>query len=197
SPGRIKKAEKIIKEMLLDKGYNQGSVHIGTRPVKPRQLAINVTVNQGPKTRIGSIRFPGLNRKLVSPDFLRAGMKHNKPHSLLTLLGSKDVFNKDKVREDLEGIRNRLRQKGFIEATVGEPVTSMYRKRTALGKIQKMLRIEIPVTPGPQYRIGNVTVAGNKILKSTFIDKNIPLEKGNIYNIKKRDKFIQDLREVY
>ncbi|MCP5054153.1 MAG: outer membrane protein assembly factor BamA [bacterium] len=197
NPSAMKKTEKIIKQMLLDHGYNQGNVTITTKEDQKRQISLTIEVVQGPKTRIGEIQFPGLDTRRVSPSFLRNGMKYNKPHSLFTLLGSKDVFNKEKINQDLEAIKGRLRQKGFLEAKVGTPTTSMYLGRTVMGKIQQMLKINIPVEPGPQYKVGEVKVEGNKIIKKAFLEKLVTLEKGNLYNIKKRDKIIEDIKTIY
>lgn len=199
SPVKLKKVEKILKEMLLEKGYNQGKVNITTEvdKKKPQQLALLIHVAPGPRTRIGSIVFPGLDTKKVSPSFLRGGMKHNKPHNLLSLIGGKDVFSKEKIDEDLDAIRARLQQKGYIEAKVASPTISMVRQRTVLGKMQKMLRISIPVEMGPQYKVGDIQIEGNKIIKTGFLKHLVTLEKGDVYNIKKRNKSIDDIQNIY
>ncbi|UCH92223.1 MAG: outer membrane protein assembly factor BamA [Candidatus Aminicenantes bacterium] len=199
SPTKLKKTEKILKEMLLERGYNQGKVNITTKPDKenPQQLTLLIHLTPGPKTRIGSIAFPGLDTKKVSPSFLRGGMKHNKPHSFLAALGGKDVYSKDKIDEDLEAIKSRLQQKGYIEAKVGSPTISMVRKRTALGKIQKMLRIAIPVEMGPQYKVRDIRIEGNKIIKTELLKDLVTLKKGEVYNIKKRNKSIEEIQNIY
>lgn len=198
SPSKMKKVEKIIKEMLQDKGFNQGNVEVTAKeePGK-QQVALTIRVIRGPKTRIGTIVFPGLDTQKVSHGFLRRGMKHNKPHGILSLLGGKDVYNKEKIAEDLEDIKLRLQQKGFLEAKVGRPTVSMVRKHTILGKVQKMLHIEIPVDTGPQYRVGNLRIEGNNVIKSEFLKRLVTLNKGDIYNIKKRNKIRENIRDIY
>jgi outer membrane protein insertion porin family len=198
SPSKMKKVEKIIKEMLQDKGFNQGKVEITAKeePGK-QQIALTIHVIRGPKTRIGNIAFPGLDTQKVSPGFLRRGMKHNKPHGILSFLGGKDVYKKEKIAEDLEEIKLRLQQKGYLEAKVGSPIVSIVRKHTVMGKVQKMMLIEIPVDTGPQYRVGNVRIEGNNVIKSNFLKRMVTLNKGDIYNIKKREKIRENLRDIY
>lgn len=196
SPTKLKKVERIIKDMLVEKGYNQGSVSIVTKITKD-QVAININVIQGPKTRIGRIVFTGLERKILSQAFLIRGMKNNKSHSLLTILGGKDVYNKEKITEDLEEVKLRLQQKGYLEAKVGKPTISMYRSRTVFGKMQKMLEIAIPVEVGPRYRVGDIKIEGSKLLRTEFLKTLIKLKKGKIYNIKKRNKFIEEVQKIY
>jgi outer membrane protein insertion porin family len=199
NPVKLKKVEKIIKEMLLENGYNQGKVNITAEMDKknPQQLALLIHVTPGPRTRIGSIVFPGLDTKKVSASFLRRGMKHNKPHSLLSLLGGKDVFSKEKIDQDLDAIRSRLQQKGYIEAKVASPTISMVRQRTALGKIQKMLRISIPVEMGPQYTVGDIQIQGNKVIKTEFLKRLVTLKTGDVYNVKKRNKSVGEIQNIY
>jgi outer membrane protein insertion porin family len=199
NPAKLKKAEKILNDMLLEKGFNQGKVNITTKvdPANLQQLAIAIHIEPGPKTRIGAIEFPGLNTQQVSPLFLQGGMKHNKPHTLLSLIGGKDVYNKEKIEEDLEAIKLRLQQKGYLEAKVGTPAVSLVHRHTALGKKQKMLRISIPVEMGPQYKVGDIRIEGNQIVKTDFLNRLITLKKGDVYNIKKRNKNIEEIQNIY
>jgi outer membrane protein insertion porin family len=197
NPSKVKKAEHVIKEMLVEKGYSQGSVTIAAEPAKDGQVALGINVTRGPKTRIGAIRFPGLEKTKISPAFLRGGMKHNKPHSLLTLVGGKDVYSKDKIEEDLQAVRAKLHEKGYLEAKVGRPEITVFRKKTVFGKIQEMTRISIPVQPGPQYRMGGLSIEGNKIVKTDFLKQLVPLKKGKVFNAKKRDKARETIQEMY
>lgn len=196
NPVKLKKVEQIIKEMLQEKGFNEGKVDIASE-MDGDSLALTINIEHGPKTRIGEIVFEGLDPKLVSPNFLKRGMKNNKPHGLFATIGGKDVYNKEKIAEDLEEVKLKMQEKGYLEAKVGTPKISLYPKRNIAGKIRKMLRITIPVELGPQYRTGDITVTGNKIIKTAFLNSLITMKKGQIYNMKKRNKFIEDMRKVY
>jgi len=196
NPVKLKKVEKIVNDMLLEKGYNEGKVNIITK-MENKQMDITINVIQGPKTRIGTIVFPGLDPKLVSPGFLRRGMKKNRPHNLLSTISSKDIYNKDNIKEDLDEVKLRLHQKGYLEAKVGTPSFSLYLKATVFGKIQKMLRISIPVELGPRYSINDIKIEGNKVIKTTYLKKMIKLKKGETYNIKKRNKTIEQIQKIY
>lgn len=196
NPTKIKRVEKIIIDMLLEKGYNQGKVNIITKEEKD-QVDITVQVNQGPKTRIGGVVFPGLQGTGVTPSFLRGGMKNNKVHNLLSIFSTKDVYNKEKIAEDLEEVKLRLQQKGFLEAKVGTPTFTMNPKYTVFGKFQSMMQISIPVEVGPKYKLGDVKIEGNKIIKTTYLMDTLKLKKGKTYNMKKRNKRIEEILKVY
>jgi outer membrane protein insertion porin family len=196
SPSKIKKVERIIKEMLLEKGFNQGKVTIEKEDEKG-QVALTVNVVQGPKTRIGTVVFPGLDSGKVSPVFLRRGLKNNRTHGLLNTVSGKDTLKKEKLSEDVEEIKLRLQQKGYLEARVGQPAFRMIKQKHILGKMQNMLEMAIPVELGPRYSVGEVKFEGNKVLKTEFLNRFITLKKGRIYNIKKRNKMMEEIQKVY
>jgi len=195
SPSKMKRVERIIKDFLVEKGYSQGKVNIDAKAEKD-QIALTINVVRGPKTRIGWVKFPGAEGK-VSAAFLRKGMKNNRVHGLLSLLGGKDVYNNEKINEDLEEVKLRLQQKGYLESKVGSPTLSMHRRPTAFGKQQSMLMISIPVEPGPRYRMGDLKIEGSKIIKTEYLKALVKLKKGNIYNIKKRNKAIEEIQKIY
>lgn len=196
NPAKLKRVEKVIKLLLEEKGYNEGKVSIDTK-IENQQVAITVNVEHGPKTRIGTIDFPGLDTSLISPAFLSGGFEKIKTHGLLSTIGKKDIFNEDSIKEDLENLKLRLQQKGYLEAKIGTPKMSFFRKASVFGKVQKMLRISIPIEMGPQYRFGSMKVEGNKIVKTSYLVRKMPLKKGQIYNMKKRNDFIADIQKLY
>lgn len=196
SPAKIRKARKIITDMLLEKGFNQANVTIAEK-IDNGQIGLTIQVDSGPKTRIAKVVFPGLNKKLLSAGFLRSGMKNNQTHSLLSTVMGKDVYNREKINEDLEEIRLRLQQKGYLEAKVGTPELTWIPKKTVLGKVQKMLVLSIPVEMGPFYRTGNISVEGNKVIRGDFLKRFITLKKGKVYNIKKRNKSVEEIQKFY
>jgi outer membrane protein insertion porin family len=196
SPAKIRKAKKIITDMLLEKGFNQASVTIDEK-VENGQIALSIQVDAGPKTRICQVLFPGLDAKLLSAGFLRRGMKNNQNHSLFSTILGKDIYNREKINDDLEEIRLRLQQKGYLEAKVGSPEFSWATQKTVTGKVQKMLILSIPVEMGPRYLTGNITIEGNKIIRGDFLKQMIALKKGDVFNIKKRNKAVEEIQKFY
>ena len=196
NPAKLKRCERIIKDMLKEKGYNEGKANITTR-TENEQVAINIEVIQGPKTRIGSIVFPGIEHTKISANYLIRGLEKIKQHGLMTIFSKKDLYNQDSMKEDLNNLKLRLQQKGYLEAKVGTPQLTLFLKPTITGKIQKMIRISIPLETGPQYRISNIHIEGNQVIKTAYLKKEISLKKGDIYNIKKRNNIITEIQKMY
>ena len=196
SPAKIRKAKKIITDMLLEKGFNQASVSSDEK-VDNGQVALTFHVDSGPKTRIFNVVFPGLDEKLLSADFLSRGLKNNQTHSLISAILGKDVYNREKINEDLEEVRLRFQQKGYLEAKVGNPEFSWIDQKTVMGKVQKMLILSIPVEMGPCYKIGSISIEGNKIIRGDFLKQMINLKKGETFNVKKRNKSVEAIQKFY
>lgn len=196
NPVKMKRVEKIIQEMLLEKGYNDGKASVTTAK-EDDNIVLTINVEPGPKTRIGEIFFAGLDPKSIDPSYLKAGLKNNKPHGLFSSIGGKDVYNREKIQEDLDAIKLKMQSKGYLEAKVGSPSLSLFEKRNIFGSKRKMLRINIPMELGPQYRVGEINIEGNKIIKSVFLKSLINLKKGDIFNIEKRNKAIEEFRKIY
>ena len=196
NPVKLKKVERIIKAMLEEKGYNEGKINIDTK-IDNQQVAITVQVEQGPKTRIGDIDFPGLDTSMISPVFLIGGFEKIKTHGLISSISKEDIYNEDSIKEDLENLKLRLQQKGYLEAKIGTPKITFFSKATIFGKVQKMLRLSIPIEMGPQYRFGSMKIEGNKVIKLSYLKRKMPLEKGQIYDMKKRNDFIADIQKLY
>ena len=196
SPAKLRRVKKIITDMLLEKGYNQATVTIDEK-IENAQVALTIRADAGYKTRIAEVVFPGLTAGAVSPGFLRRGMKNNQVHAILSAISSKDIYNREKINEDLEEVRLRLQQKGYLEAKVGTPEFATVQRKNVLGRTQQMLQLRIPVEPGPRYRVGSIAIDGNKIIRTEFLRSLVTLNTGKIYNIKKRNKFIEEIQKFY
>lgn len=196
SPVKLKKAEGIIRAFLLEKGFNDGKVEIDKK-INNEQVSLVIQIDPGSKTKIGVIDFPGLNPKLVSPSALHWGMKNNKQHDFLSVVQSKDVYNREKIEEDLEEVRIRLQQRGYMEARVGTPEFGEVRKLTLAGKSQKMMKISIPIELGPQYKLNSIKVEGTKVIKPDYLKSFFKMKPKQIYNAKKRKKAIEEINKFY
>ena len=62
NPSKIKKVEKIIKDLLMEKSYNDGKVEIKEAPDKGG-VKLEITVVNGPKTRIGRMETRIVKRR--------------------------------------------------------------------------------------------------------------------------------------
>ena len=196
-PVKTKRIEAIISEMLKEKGFINGKVNIIAQNKGDDLVDLTVKVEPGPKTRIGAIYFKGIGSAALSQRFLRGGMKNNKAHGLISAIGGKDVYDKLKIQEDLDKVKERMQQKGYLEAKVGTPEFSLYTRYNVVARKRKMMRITIPIEPGPRYRLGKIKIQGNKIIRTAFLESLVKMKKGAFFDITKRNKAMENIQKVY
>ncbi|HKC71878.1 MAG TPA: POTRA domain-containing protein, partial [Terriglobales bacterium] len=76
-PTRIKKAEVSIKNLLSEHGRQFATIRTEVRQIPPAAVGITFVVKEGPKVKVGKIRFEG--NKNIKTRVLRAAMKNLKP----------------------------------------------------------------------------------------------------------------------
>ncbi|MGQ9618040.1 MAG: outer membrane protein assembly factor BamA [Candidatus Aminicenantia bacterium] len=194
SPYKIMKVEETIKELLQSKGLVNGKVNTKIKRDK-NEVEITFEINEGSKIRVGEIAFEG--NKRISSRGLRRGMKEIKKHGLISWITSKDIYSQEKLDKGIEKLKEYYQSKGFMEARIGKPRIERIKKRNIFLSKKDMLKLVIQVEEGPQYRLGSVKIIGNKVVPSRVLESILKMKKGSIYNIKQRNKGIENIQKLY
>lgn len=97
------------------------------------------------------------------------------------------VFRLHEVVEGLERLRGSLRAKGYMRVTTDS--TRTYNDEA------KSVRMNVAVTPGPQFKMGRLTIKGLDIITEPEIRKMWGLEEGAVFQDGYPDKFLRHIRE--
>jgi outer membrane protein insertion porin family len=97
----------------------------------------------------------------------------------------------------LENLKKKYQEHGYMEAVIGEPRIEDIEKRSIFFKKQQMKKIIVPVDAGYRYFVGDVTVEGNKIIRTEFLRSLVGYKAGDVYSISVREKAVEDIQEVY
>ena len=194
SAAKVQKVVATITSLLLEKGMYAAKVEVDTDR-KKNEIDLTFKIDEGPRVRVAEVVLTG-NPKLPAT-VLMASMKSNRPHGLISWMAGSDVYKENKLTEDLEKIKAKFQEHGYMEATVGQPQVEQIQKRTLLFKKQTMLRVSIPVNAGDRYTVGEVSLEGNKVIKTIYLRTLVKLEKGDVYNVKLREKAVEKLTEAY
>ena len=194
-PYKVKSVERAIKEYLAEKNYEGSEVRVKTKKRKDGDIDIEIFVKKGLSVKINKIKFVG-NHSI--PSFiLKWYLKKQRENSFIFSLFHKDNFSMDKLKEDLDNIKEAYYNRGFLEVKIGEPKLKYVVKRDAFFKKRKMVNIIIPIVEGKRYKIGGIKVSGNKVLPKLLIKALFKLRKGDWYSLKKRNDSIQDIQKFY
>jgi len=182
-PTKIRRAELVLAAVLAQRGRHFANVAHEIRRIPPNAVILSFVVDEGPKVKVGRIRFRG-NRIFNDRRLLRA-MRASRPWGLMPVLGwhlklpvspflgagtpfflsHGKTYNESKMYEDLERIRELYQEHGYYRATIHEPRTRTRDTEPFLplgipGFRGKGKRIdgEIRIEEGSRYRMGELAV---------------------------------------
>ncbi|MBN2183376.1 MAG: BamA/TamA family outer membrane protein [Sedimentisphaerales bacterium] len=133
-------------------------------------------VNEGAKFRIRSIKFRG-NKNIKTGD-LRAAIKIKTRNWLLWPV----YYTEEKVATDVQKLRMVYYERGFLNYDI---------------KSEGRSDIVFIIDEGPQYKVGDIIVQGNKYFDSEALMEGLELEPGQIYYPRKALSHAQQILKLY
>jgi len=215
-PTKVKRAEVVIQQLLAEHGHMYATV----KPTYERIPATNsvtltFNIDEGPKVKVGRIIIQG--NHVFSAEKIIRSMRHSRPIAIP--LGFADIniwsktYDRDKLDEDMAvGINGLYRDHGYFRVVVNEPIlknVKVQHNGLPVGPIPYIGRtrgirtdITIPIEEGPQYRMGRLVIRSanpdeNLYFKPEFLETIFPLKKGQIFDVSKIRKAIDNYTKLY
>ena len=187
----VRRAAESIKKAYTENGYEGVNVDSVTEDTfEPGEKRIVFIINEGIKAAVASIQFSGNTR--FSSRTLRHQMKEVKENGLISWIRKKNLYVPSKLDEDLEHVKNYYQDFGYMNVSFGEPQITTFNK----GKKQRV-RIVIPVKEGTVYRLGDVSVTGNTIVKTETFTNGWGIKKGDVIHRKPIQAKIDNAGDLY
>jgi len=206
-PTVIKRAEVALKELLSEHGRQFATVRTEVRAIPPAAVSVTFVVKEGPKVKVGKIRFEG--NKHVPSRTLRHAMKNLRPigipHSIFLENLFAKTYDASKLEEDTERVRAEFQNRGYFKVLVQDPKTDIhdtghpgFHIPLLMKGAGKAVDITIPIEEGDQYRLGEITFKNNKaVSNSKALRALFPLKDGEIFSREKIGKGLDNLRKAY
>jgi outer membrane protein insertion porin family len=206
-PTKIKHAEVVIKQLLAEHGHQFATIRTEIRPIPPASVGVTFVVREGPKVKVGRIRFEG-NRHVSSRD-LRHAMHFLRPigipHSIFLENLFAKTYDATKLEDDMELVREEEQNRGYFKAVVGDPKTQIRDTGHTGFHIPllqhgpgKAIDITVPIEEGEQYRLAAITFSGNKTLNNNKALRGVfPLKDGDVFSRQKFAKGLENLKTAY
>jgi outer membrane protein insertion porin family len=206
-PTKVKKAEVTIKELLSEHGRQFATVRTEVRPIPPAAVSITFVVKEGPKVKVGRIRFEG--NQHVKTRTLRRAMKNLRPIGIPHSIFLENLFSKTydatKLDEDTERVRAEFQNRGYFKVLVQDPKTEIHDTGHTGFHVPLLMKgpgkavdITMPIEEGDRYRLGSITFKNNKAVPSTKALRSLfPLKDGDIFDRSKIAKGLENLRKAY
>jgi outer membrane protein insertion porin family len=206
-PTKVKKAEVVIKQLLAEHGHQFATIRTEVRPIPPAAVGVTFVVREGPKVKVGRIRFVG-NRHVKGRE-LRHAMHFLRPigvpHSIFLENLFAKTYDATKVDEDMELVREELQNRGYFKGVVAEPQTKIRDTGHTGFHIPllqhgpgKEIDITIPIDEGDRYTLGTITFKGNKTLTNSKALRGLfAIKDGEIFSRQKFAKGLENLKNAY
>ncbi|MEN6560823.1 MAG: outer membrane protein assembly factor BamA [Acidobacteriota bacterium] len=195
SPYKLQRIKDTITDLLYEKGLLASKIEVESVRQGKNEVDVLFKIDEGPKLRVGAVVFEGGTK--IPASTLEWSMKNNRPHSLFNWVAGKDVYKQNKIEEEIEAIKTKYQELGYMEASVGQPRTEEFVRRSVLFKKQKMMRLVFPINPGYRYRTGEIKIEGSKALNPKYLRSLVKLQPGEVYSTKVREKTVTDIGETY
>ncbi len=204
-PTKIKKAEVVLKELLSEHGRQYATIRTEVRPIPPSSVAITFQIQEGPKVKVGRIRFEGNER--VGSRTLRRAMKNLRPIGIPKSIFLENIFSKTydakKLTEDTERVRDAYQQRGYFKALVQDPKTET--RNTGGLRIPLLMKgggkavdITMPIEEGERYKLGSITFKNAKAVTNLQALRGLfPIGDGDLFNTAHIRKGLEQLRKAY
>src|SRR5258708_6752101 len=107
-PTKVIKAKVVLQQLLAEHGRQFATVNIQVQQVPPATVSVTFNVKEGPKIKVGKIRFVG--NKHVKSRTLRAAMKNLHPIGVPKSIFLENIFAKTFDASKLEDDADRARE---------------------------------------------------------------------------------------
>jgi outer membrane protein insertion porin family len=194
-PSLVRRVEGIVRDMLQEKGFQFASVTHTLEPLPggPKLVHLTFNMDEGPKVRIRRIEFEG--NRAVGAGTLRRRMQANRSSWFLSFVTGRGAYQEDKFEEDAERILEYYRDRGFINAQVGDPALNFLDDES--DEETRWVELRIPIIEGSRYRIGSFNFDGNKVLATDVLRPLFEVEEGEYYSQSQIREGIRRAQQMY
>lgn len=168
-----------LREAYKRSGYGLSSISGRVAPLPNGREDIVFTINESSKTGIKSINFAG--NEAYSAGRLR-GLMTSTESNFLSWIKTSDVYDPDRINSDMDLIRRFYLKNGYADFQI---TNSSARFDDAAGGWV----IDIQVSEGPQYQVGNVTVdSALSDVDAAALQRYVATSRGDTYNAEAVEK---------
>ncbi len=159
-----------VRNFYRDEGYLDAEVSskLTFNPAKDK-ASVTFLVNEGPRYRIGEIRFVGATVFSDAELLKRVVMVPGRYYNALEL------------RRDVETLQDTFGEVGYVDARVGHQTVFSAPDEDDETRPAKLI-IQYHIHEGDLFRLGRVTIRGNDITKDHVIRRQMTMYPGQMFN---------------
>jgi outer membrane protein insertion porin family len=168
---KVKEDSEQIRRLYFSKGYYGVKVEYKVDYLETNEAVVTFTISEGPKGHIQKIVFKG-NKHIKSSDLKKVmATKRKNIFSIITKTGTLD---EDALKNDVQLLTAYYFDRGFLEAKISEPKVNLSNPIK--------IEIEIGITEGPQYHLGDIDFKGDLLTTREALFKVLKIKRGDVYS---------------
>src|SRR5688572_10572037 len=179
----LDRAEKELKRQYTNRGFYGAVIKTTITPLERNRVALRFDIEEGSVTKIADINIIGA-KDFSERELLRT-MKLTTP-GWFTWFTKDDQYSKQQLTADLEALRSFYLNRGYLEFNIESTQVSITPDR-------EKIYITIAITEGPVYRVGDIKLSGELIVKEEELRKLAPMKKGDIFS---REKIVETGKRI-
>jgi outer membrane protein insertion porin family len=161
---------KRIEEIYKDKNYHNVKISYNVKERGPNQAELELEIEEGRKVRIKTIKFAG--NSAYTDKELKKTMKTSEK-GFFSWVTSSGELNRTDLEQDVGRLTAFYHNNGYIQARVGEPQVEFK---------DSWIYISIKIDEGPQFKVGDVKIAGDLVLAEENLLRRLKISKETYYN---------------
>ena len=199
-PSKVKTAERLLRDLMIQSGKPLGSVRSEVEPLPPVSVRVRFIVDEGENVRIGKIDFAG--NKVFKDSELRSSLQLSKERSIFTMFKGTDKYHREKLEYDVEtNVKSFYQQHGYMEVQLGYPVTRIFEGPRGmipfLRKTKHQFYVEVPIDAGDQYRLGKLELKECQPMRCDLLTELFGMKEGDIFNYKSIKDTLEMVKKYY
>ncbi|MEW6041673.1 MAG: outer membrane protein assembly factor BamA, partial [Elusimicrobiota bacterium] len=176
---KLEADKRKIIELYEEKGFSDTRVTTDIITDKSTNKAILVfLINEGRKVKVADVSIGGLKAYPPKKILKQMETKKNK------------IFKEKLLFEDIDKIIQFYKNNGFESVEISSISIAYNEDRTKA-------YVTLAIYEGPKYKLGTISLSGNKIISTAEITKNISIKQGQFYNQEKITEAIMSIYELY
>ena len=174
-----------IEELYKEKNYHNVNVSFDVYALEEFQADIEYNIDEGEKFQISKINIVG--NSAISSAKLK-GLMGTSEKGIFSWLTSAGDLNQENLNQDQARLTAFYHNNGYVQARVGEPEVKFE---------EDGIVITIRIDEGPQFKVGEVTIAGDLIIPQEQLLGRIKITEEEYYDREMLRLDVITLTDIY
>ncbi|MBS3906649.1 MAG: outer membrane protein assembly factor BamA [Syntrophaceae bacterium] len=183
---KVKENGEQIRRLYFSKGYYGVKVDHKIDYLETNEAVVAFQIEEGVKGHIKKIVFKG-NKKIKSSELKKIIL--TKQRNIFSIITKTGILDEDILKNDIQMLAAYYIDHGYLDVKIPEPKIDLQNP--------KKIQIEIEITEGPQYRIGEIDFQGDVLTTKEDLFRSIKIRRNHIYSASAIRRDIHGLTEKF